>query len=62
MSHAGMNYFSEITEDDEVVESSVKPEEELSAADKAKVKLEKRRRLEDMLEAKRLYRELDEFA
>lgn len=62
MSHTDMDYLNELTEDDEVVEVVDLNEEEMSAAEKAKVRLEKRRRLEDILEAKRLYRELDDFA
>ncbi|MDF1796991.1 MAG: hypothetical protein P1U63_10685 [Coxiellaceae bacterium] len=62
MSKTDKDYLNQITEDDaEVIEASDDADEKKSP-DKAKARLETRRRLEDVLEAKRLYAELDDYA
>ncbi|MDF1761583.1 MAG: hypothetical protein P1U40_13710 [Coxiellaceae bacterium] len=61
MSNTDKDYLDQITEDDEEV-IEVDDSDEKKSPDKAKVRLETRRRLEDVLEAKRLYAELDDYA
>ncbi len=61
MSNTDKDYLNQITEDDEEV-IEVDDSDEKKSPDKAKVRLETRRRLEDVLEAKRLYAELDDYA
>ena len=61
MSNTDKDYLNQITEDDEEV-IEVDDSDEKKSPDKAKVRLETRRRLEDGLEAKRLYAELDDYA
>ncbi len=63
MSNTDKDYLDQITEDDEVVtEVADDVDEKKTPSDKAKLRLETRRRLEDLLEAKRLYAELDDYA
>ncbi|MDF1654479.1 MAG: hypothetical protein P1U34_05135 [Coxiellaceae bacterium] len=62
MSNTDKDYLSQITADDEEVVEVSDDVDEKKSPDKAKARLETRRRLEDMLEAKRLYAELDDYA
>ena len=61
MRNSDKDYLSQITEGDDVTELDKDVEDGKKSPDKAKVKLETRRRLEDILEAKRLYAELDDY-
>ncbi len=65
MRNTDKDYLDQITEDDEetvVADAGDDATDGRKSPDKAKVKLETRRRLEDILEAKRLYAELDDYA
>lgn len=65
MRNTDKDYLDQITEDDEEIIEDDSDDEVVDtrkSSDKAKVKLETRRRLEDILEAKRLYAELDDYA
>lgn len=67
MRNSDKDYLDQITEGDVAVVK--KPSNDVKQSsndakkspDKSKVKLETRRRLEDILEAKRLYAELDDY-
>lgn len=64
MRNTDKDYLNQITDGDEAKpESSTcnSKEDAKKSADKGKVRLETRRRLEDILESKRLYAELDDY-
>ncbi len=64
MRNTDKDYLDQITGGDEAKPDSSPrnaKEESKKTADKGKVRLETRRRLEDILESKRLYAELDDY-